>query len=729
MRLIIFFLAMLLPIGVAAQPVTIRSGEHTGFTRLVFGMPGPFSHAISRTERGYRLTFKDGPFDFDVAQVFRAIGRQRLAAIETSTARDGLSLTIGCACHVVDSLVGERYLVVDIKDGPPPPDSPHELSSDGIRLDPLVMQDARVMPGPSSATESTRHSSGYNWLLSRPVSQDEQGPIVTDRFGEDSPQLTALRKTLLEQITRSADASEVTLRPTLREGGEVLSLVSQNDTEVLGLAIAGEASVTAEGITCASDNELDIAAWAPAETQTNPHDLDILSLFAQSRNKFLSEFDSVDPDALQRTARLYLYFGFGAEARALLSAFGQKEEANPQLWSLTFLVDGEPAPNDAFAGQAGCPGRAALWGLLSETGSQQSNAVSTSAVVQNFLILPPYLQATVGPALMIRLQEAGASSEADLVASALARLATFRKEVRALAIADLALRQNRPDDAEASLANVQDMHMTADQAILTAELAWSRKTPLSQENLTLLEAYAFSESAGPAGKSLARALSKARAMAGQAKEALALAPDPETRRDIWHYLVAEAPDSVFLDIAATATGVDRTDLPQGLRARITSRLVDLGVPVLAADWLPTPNARPMLAARLALLKGDAAESLDWLSTEAGQEADHLRLEAYKRLGQYERAADLMERLGDLPGAAALQLIHANTAGADLRLPSGPDGAQLNAAPEPWQAILAETQATPLTTPLPSLAMSQTLLERSRRTRDVIEGVRKAWPLP
>lgn len=107
--------------------VRVLSGEHGGFTRLAMVLPEAPRWQFGRIDDGYGLRIAE-PADiaFDIAEVWNLIDRRRIAALTPITG--GLNIALGCPCHAEAFVDGERVLVIDIRPGPPPGESPFEAT-------------------------------------------------------------------------------------------------------------------------------------------------------------------------------------------------------------------------------------------------------------------------------------------------------------------------------------------------------------------------------------------------------------------------------------------------------------------------------------------------------------------------------------------------------------------------------------------------------------------------
>ena len=73
---------------------------------------------------------------------------------------------------------------------------------------------------------------------------------------------------------------------------------------------------------CLDDARLDVGAWS--------NGLALTAQMPELRRQLVGEFDAPNPEAVRDLARLYIRFGFGAEAEALLAAFGDGAGRGPR---------------------------------------------------------------------------------------------------------------------------------------------------------------------------------------------------------------------------------------------------------------------------------------------------------------------------------------------------------------------------------------------------------------
>lgn len=127
MRRLLPTLALILLCGpAAALTLTVRAGEHAGFSRLVIPLPPGVEWNLLQHGTGAELSLDDTDILFLTDQIFERIPRNRIVALAQAGPGAPLAITLGCDCRVEAVLLEDRRLVIDVKDGsrqaqaPPP---------------------------------------------------------------------------------------------------------------------------------------------------------------------------------------------------------------------------------------------------------------------------------------------------------------------------------------------------------------------------------------------------------------------------------------------------------------------------------------------------------------------------------------------------------------------------------------------------------------------------------
>jgi hypothetical protein len=111
---------------VSAETIPVRSGEHGDFSRLVLDLTTPYSWAFGRSDNGYELRLHASEVTFDLTDVFRLIGRQRISDLVDSASGTGLEIVLDCSCNAKAFATASGAVVIDVFDGAADPDSPFE---------------------------------------------------------------------------------------------------------------------------------------------------------------------------------------------------------------------------------------------------------------------------------------------------------------------------------------------------------------------------------------------------------------------------------------------------------------------------------------------------------------------------------------------------------------------------------------------------------------------------
>jgi hypothetical protein len=736
MRAALLILLLLSAGASRAETVAIVSGEHEGFSRIVLDLSEPTPWQFGRTPDGYELRLAREDIRFDLRQVFRTIPRTRLASVWADPETGDLQLGIGCACHAMPFEFRDDIIVIDIKDGPPPPGSSFEMALGGSAMPALAgrapprprLRPAAALPGPADWARQFREG---------------QAPAIT----MPSAALQDMRETLLRQLGRSASQGLVDMALPLPGVAEDMDPTPGFPPEgqvttsfVPGVRVVTprdpEPDLTPEGATCIEDSRLEVVTWAD--------DRPFVEQYAETRALAVGEFDRPDPEVIGRQTRLLLYFGFGAEARETLAAFGV-EPADAALWeTMAFIVDGDPVgPDNPFAGQADCDTNAALWSVLSRPELKLSDRPRVRAVLRAFSGLPPGLRRQLGPGLAERFLSIDDAASARAVRDAILRAPGDPGDATELAEARIDLHDGRPDEAATRIEDVasEGGPMLPRALIDLVEARLAQGAPVDAETVIALSALVREQGNGPLGPELRRAEGLALASGGDFASAFAIsaAGDPEFDDELWPLLATVGPDSALL--AQAVLPRDAVPATDGATATaIAGRLIDLGFPDAGLAWLPPVNgdeARTLLAARAELARRDARAALRLLAGQLGPEAERLRAEAQVQLGDPVGASAAFAAAGDAAAAeralwqgrdwAAVAVSEADpvlAAAAALALPVPPDP-----GPGLVDQVLPGLPLPPVVAPPTTLARGRALIEDSAGARAAVEAMLEAMPAP
>ncbi len=733
MRRALALAATLLPLAVLAEPVTIRSGEHDRFSRLVLSIPEGADWRLGRDGTGYVLDLGRADLEFDLGGIFERLPENRIADLSVLNGR--LRLEPGCRCHSRAFLWQSDRLVIDLIDGPPPEDSEFEaeLTSEvpvRVSAETGSSQLPTVFPPPA-------RDPGLG-ALPDPIEDRSQ----TQPQG---PDLAEFERSIVESLGRAA--SQGLLSPALdrpdpsaapgtdarpppepetegRHAGEAPPEPDIPHTPGLTARTTKDLSrpqvpepVTAAGLTCIDAADVDVATWGDGRPF---HDQ-----IAPIRASLSSERDRILPEEALRLARLYVHFGFGREALEALRLSQGRSHAHDVLHALSHIVDGQPAPTRIFAGQIDCPTDVALWALLAEPELESGAGVSAPRILQSLRRLPPALRGHLGTEVAARFAGIGEDGTAE-TALAIARQGyTVDQTGTGLVAADVEARRGEIDAALETLGDLAgaDPRMPPERLVGLIDLMIEEGRPVPPDLLTLAAAHRFESKDSPVAEALLSAEIRALVAAGRYEDGLALI-DAEGR---------DLPAELRSDHATQAIIALSDNAEEG---RFLSVVFSGSLPVELSDRAENALARRLLA--LGFAEVARARLAGPARHEAARERRYLRAEIAIALAEPGAGLRALRGMTDDRALALVARAHAlegdhlaalGAAGARPDRPIAPETAwragawlRLHNSSDPLLRTVAERRDAPARPgPAPeTLAESQALLDEADRTRALVK---------
>lgn len=728
-------------VAAAQATVTVQSGEHDGFTRLALTYGAEVAWEVTRTDAGYALSVDAAGLRYDLSRVYQRISRQRLSAVWADPESGQLRLDVACACHALPFEYRPGILVIDLRDGPPPPGSSFERDSDGVTMAALT-QRAPVRPRGRSAVSAPYRMgerAGYDWIalaLGAPppaateIDAPPPAPFLEDEVAGLLSQGTAdLRRALLYDLARGAAEGAVDLTLVPPDLGEVTAedldqvRVHQSDAlaRMIGITTGDPApGKTDEGEACIGDAALGVSDWGDPRP--------VAQAIGPLTGGLYGEFDLVEPEAAGRAIRYLLSLGFGAEAGALIRVLGMPE-AETRVWAtMARVLDGNPDPGGAFAGMAACDTAAALWSVLAMPEIPQDEQVNAAAVLRAFSDLPPHLRHHLGASLSDRMLARGDTSAARMVLRAMERIPGEPAPGTTLVDADLDVASGAaPDLAALSALRRATGPDGARATVALIRAALAAGSPVAPDLIAETEARLTEFAGTPDEGALRQALAEAHASQGDFDRAFDLAPpDSPGGGAVWAALAERGETAALIARAVLPAADARPALPSGVRQALARRLIDTGFAEPALIWtgaagaggdaLPNSLEREdrVLSAEAELLRRNPVGALRQLDGLEGEAEDALRLQAMVAL-EDERAAPLAGILGDEATEAAL---HRRDGDWDKVAETGPD---------PWRRAAVHA-GVPVPPAEPPLAQSRALLDGSAAARADLAALLEATAL-
>ncbi|MFN3722993.1 MAG: hypothetical protein ACK4VZ_08125 [Paracoccaceae bacterium] len=537
--------------------------------------------------------------------------------------------------------------------------------------------------------------------------------------------LNGFRNMLAEEIGRGATNGVVDMERLRPATGAPSASTPENARAALGelpgIAVSSGADVradlTADGDTCPNTADLEIGGEALS--------MDAAFELARVRASMLTEFDTPEPERVLNAVDMHLFFSFGAEARLILTSILPRERMDTTRMGLSFLVDGDPVPDNPFEGMQSCESAAALWALLAAPTDKPLSHVNGAAISRAFLSLPAHLRVLLGPDTAMRLLKAGDSANSEVVGQSFGRAAQPKDPTVKLLQSTQALKKGDPTAAESFLPTDATGQTALATLFTLVEARFQMRKPLEGRDIAALEAIAFEHGNGALRPQIDRAMSHGAALGGDFASAFVWAQDtPALEGDVWMLLSEIGAESQLLLFAVGTEPTRRASVPLATRSKIAERLLNAGLPNAASDWLSRDEADPTLASRIALAKGDARAALRLMAAQLPQADPTFMATAYTALGDYQTAALIQRQAGDIDGATRSQRWARNWT-AFSTSSSDPGSDTLSDA---WGTVAASLIKPDEQTASAPLQASMQRLEQSAATRQAIAALLSATPL-
>lgn len=737
-RLAVLF--VFLPLAAWSQQVSIRSGEHESYSRLVMGIGDQTSWSIDPIETGYRLRLDGRATGFDYSEVFDRIPADRLLALREASPSQ-LDLVVECDCHIDAFLWQPGQLVVDIVDGPdpdaamtaasPPPVRPTPFGDVVQTVTPIVLTETTADVTLSRLPDLLQLEGGLS-LVPRPSVQLDQKVEDIPAPADGSPaEIGDAEAVLLESIAIAAsqgflspnDPLEMTEEEPAPEQHSSAGIPEEDsvfralDRPGLGISTAlerdlqrvGEAIGDSIDRQCLPPEDFDIASWATSE--------DLHIQIAGLSESLSDEFGQETLEAQTQLARIYIHFGFGAEARTVLAADETTSQSRRVLEELAGLVDEYDEAFPLLESQVGCNSEAALWAMLANP-KRLETVEDRNLILQSFFSLPQPLRGYISPRLSSAFLSVGDDDAAEKVLRGIQPEDHDAKSNVQAARADVALSRNDNETALATLrSQARDSARISPETLIEyIDLAISMDAELDASDVLLAAASRMEYRGTEFEEALALAEARGHAYLADFLSALAALPDTESDE------VSQQRDQILIDLAETgpvdqfltfAFGPARPDLSDKTENAIARRLIDLGFPDQALRAMTgtavrdEASERRFLRAEASLASGGYSEVLEYLAGMNDERAQDLRAKAFEGLGEYRSALTSLD--SGAPGSSVDLQFRAE---AWDRLSIADDPAIANFA----SSFLQEPQ-----TPAPdSLSDRRAILERAQNSRQAVE---------
>lgn len=404
MRLSLFaFFWLLVSSPIWAQNVTVRTGEHAQFTRVVLTLPDGMNWRFGRDPEGYVLGLPDS-VSYQLDDFFDLIPRTRIEKVAQDRGR--LRLAVQCVCNARAYPYGDNFLVIDVRDGPASRISSFELSLDPVRPQPNQNDTSTSRNG--MVADNTLplffEMDGIDGSQAQTANSRFEPPVpaLVEGAGNDfvmniSAEVATAMGAAMSEGVLDADLSSVEEKTSDKENMQFLGAMTLPGIEARTsidstTGLSGEtAQQTQSGNLCLPDDLFAIESWGNESTFNVQ--------MSQARQQIYGEFDQPDATAVTKLARLFLYFGFGKEALQTLSLDQIQSHERYYLRRMAEIIDGDSGVIAGFEGQVSCVGKVAMWAVLARDEEPLDATVDRASILRTFKTLPVHLRPLLGPRL------------------------------------------------------------------------------------------------------------------------------------------------------------------------------------------------------------------------------------------------------------------------------------------------------------------------------------------
>lgn len=683
-RAIVLFL--LLSTSAATAEVRISSGEHKGFSRLVFDLEDLRKWKLTPITDGVEL-FVDGA-DFDLSRAFDRIPKTRITGM-TVTDPGRLHITTACSCTTTTFEIRPGLIVIDFND------EQIEAAERPGNLFPL-----RSVNAPSLATNEK---------------------ALWRKFQSES-----LRRTLTLGLKEAADRGTVNLvDPGTTQTNTNLptsTLESGRNIKITNETYEPETTKDDEVSSCQPDHLVEISSWG--------EDFDFSEQLSRAQNAIAAELDQPSPDSILSAARTYLYLGLSTEALHLLKVFEADAEQHAVLKTIASIMEARPQEKSVFFQMTSCENMSSFWALLA-TEHNLPDDFEIRPALGHYKGLPLHLRILFADRMIEIAKASDDLAALQIVKNAIERSALPLDDVSKVSVAETYRLLGDDAAAETMFKDLAKTYGPAEAEALIGLVAVQlrKKEPTDQNTIDSLSGLLTANLNTPLEAELADALAIGLALSGNFKSAFAnLRTGSQAGQDIWKLLVESGNDDDFLVLAAN-TPADATKIKFDTRAFLSERLLSLGFADPARDWRPEafkPGASDLdrlFAGKVLIELHDSKAALEKLAGLNSSDAINAKARAYLQLGNYSEAIKILQDPNNSVDQTKKSLQEQPQSGKIT-----PDARpQLTINPDELRKRLEDPSLFAVSQETPTLSASQTLLDESKKLRSKSIDVLRSLP--
>ncbi|MWB76619.1 hypothetical protein GLS40_01125 [Pseudooceanicola sp. 216_PA32_1] len=580
---LVWLLALFGPQAAMSAPIEVRTGDHDGFTRVVFYLLKGERLRVTANS-GRILVRRTEAGGFDTSGIFDRITRAR---VSSATASDrSMELRLACDCAILREFDQGGVKVIDIGQGSTGQKAANQLSfgtavaSDSPDASRHLMgleRSARSLTFPDrSDPTQVAGETVRDPMPHRPGDGDIESPAATPI--SHNKLLDELRSDLMARLTDATNR------------GLLVPESLPNDRH------AGESGISATPLDRAilpqpeHSTETDEAAARCGDPVHNPllhfdSDVNFRDVLAEKRSEVTDDLEDSDTSR-KALARVYANFGFGIEAISVLDTLRHPDREAAALRQLAAIVDGEPMTgNEELLKSLACDPSFGVWSAIAGNGIATLDEGTFSDLMSGLAILARPLR----NALYERLRaELLASGKTD-------RLAQLSRMMEQRAAGSDQTVTSPARDAHAPSPGVpQHMASTSEPGPLAADIEGELQSGANPDlqKIELLDSYALQERGTEEASRLTYLAMLARARRGDLRQVIEDLPkamefyDSFGSADVISPIVAaaletaEAGQSLWFISALQTIFADNPDAE--ISALLNREAAQLGMPGLTA---------------------------------------------------------------------------------------------------------------------------------------------------
>ncbi|MEM8728826.1 MAG: hypothetical protein AAGF79_02820, partial [Pseudomonadota bacterium] len=603
LRVVFLVISFQVPTLLLSQVVTVQSGEHDNFTRLVARLPNGVDWRLEQDGRVARLFFESDSVEFETSDVFLRIPKDRLEDLSQSAMGEPLTLQLACNCPVASFVEDDVYVVLDIENQRSEEPVQFGLTDDQAEaVAEVTLPSLLLPPDPLSLRQAASPDQSPPSIPTLPTAEPSgptTRPVPVELSVPPAPlPLDQAELALQNQITRAArqglvsmldEAQESSLEPRPKESQSGHTTQTNNFRAVTSfdrdmVASGGSSSIVETSGRCSDPDRVDPANWGderPLGHQLGSH-----------RMQLVSEFDQLTDAKLIELARTYLYFGFGAEASQILSQVSDTTPVEPLLALSRLLDTGALQRPHPFEGQTHCSSPVALWSTYANP-VDDIDKVNSGAVVRAFVELPVHLRTHIGPGLARRFSVIGDAETTDTLLRIIDRAAPDTKADSSFAAAELAQLNGDEELSEGIIEHVahSGVEQSPDAIVALVEQRFQNREALPNDTIVLLDTYLFELRNTEQVSELEEAYVVALALSGDFWASFDVLKEmnvenrSESVQKFTSLLTELSDDMTFLEVLMSHESIFQSEVSLDQSIEVAHRLIQIGFPQKAYDLL------------------------------------------------------------------------------------------------------------------------------------------------